>query len=188
MIDLANRKLLGKVKTPRPLAGIATSADGRTVVAVDDEQPTLFLIDSASERVVGTVRFEGVAEAAQIARYSPDNSLIGVTSLKSNTVSLRRADRHQGRQPTDGHGVSRRRVVCCLPGRRVGARHRHSVPPRQDELPGRYGMRVARVFLKVPPETRAETSPLPGQFPEPCHRCQASEMNRANRKFRANTT
>ena len=83
-----NRKLLGKVKTPRPLAGIAISADGRTVVAVDDEQPTLFLIDTASESVVGTVRLEGVAEAAQIARYSPDNSLIGVTSLKSNTVSL----------------------------------------------------------------------------------------------------
>jgi YVTN family beta-propeller protein len=88
MIDLPNRKLLGKVKTPRPLAGIAMSADGRTVVAVDDEQPTLFLIDTASENVVGTVRLEGVAEAAQIARYSPDNSLIGVTSLKSNTVSL----------------------------------------------------------------------------------------------------
>src|SRR5215468_2863710 len=88
IIDLANRKLLGKVETPRPLAGIAISADGRTVVAVDDEQPTLFLIDTASESVVGTVRLEGVAEAAQIARYSPDNSLIGVTSLKSNTVSL----------------------------------------------------------------------------------------------------
>ena len=79
LIDLPNRKLLGKVKTPRPLAGIAISADGRTVVAVDDEEPALFLIDTASESVVGTVRLEGVAEAAQIARYSPDNSLIGVT-------------------------------------------------------------------------------------------------------------
>src|SRR5215472_4060748 len=88
LIDLANRKLLGKVKTPRPLAGIAISADGRTVVAVDDEQPTLLLIDTASESVVGTLRLEGVAEAAQIARYSPDNSLIGVTSQKTNTVSL----------------------------------------------------------------------------------------------------
>ena len=88
IIDLPNRKLLSKVKTPRPLAGIAISADGRTVVAVDDEQPTLFLIDTASESVVGTVRLEGVAEAAQIARYSPNDNLIGVTSQKSNTVSL----------------------------------------------------------------------------------------------------
>jgi YVTN family beta-propeller protein len=88
VIDVLNRKLKSKIKTPRPLAGIAISADGRTLVAVDDEQPTLFLIDSESESVAGNMRLEGVAEAAQIARYSPDNSLIGVTSLKSGTVSL----------------------------------------------------------------------------------------------------
>ena len=40
VIDLRKRQLLGKIKTPRPLAGIAISADGRTVVAVDDAQPT----------------------------------------------------------------------------------------------------------------------------------------------------
>jgi YVTN family beta-propeller protein len=88
VIDLPRRKLLRKIETPRALAGIAISADGRTVVAVDDIEPTLFLIDTASNRVAETVRLEGVAEAAQIARYSPDNSWIGVTSLKSNTVSL----------------------------------------------------------------------------------------------------
>src|SRR6478672_13832205 len=70
IIDLPNRKLLGKVKTPRALAGIAISADGRTVVAVDDEEPTLFLIDTESERVADTVRLQDVPEAAQIARYS----------------------------------------------------------------------------------------------------------------------
>jgi YVTN family beta-propeller protein len=88
VIDLPTRKLTGKIKTPRPLAGIAISADGRTVVAVDDEEPTLFLIDADNQSVAATVRLEGVPEAAQIARYSPDNSLIGVTSLKSDTVSL----------------------------------------------------------------------------------------------------
>jgi YVTN family beta-propeller protein len=88
VIDLPKRKFLRKIKTPRALAGIAISADGRTVVAVDDEQPTLFLIDTESERVAHTVRLEGVPEAAQIARYSPDNSMLGVTSLKSDTVSL----------------------------------------------------------------------------------------------------
>jgi DNA-binding beta-propeller fold protein YncE len=88
VIDLPKRKLLGKITTPRPLAGIAISADGRTVVAVDDIEPTLFLIDTASEQVAHTVRLEGVDEAAQIARYSDDFGLIGVTSLKSGTVSL----------------------------------------------------------------------------------------------------
>jgi YVTN family beta-propeller protein len=88
VIDLRKRKLLGKIKTPRPLAGIAISADGRTVVAVDDGEPALFLIDAQEGRVRDEVRLEGVAKAAQIARYAPDNSLIGVTSLNSNTVSL----------------------------------------------------------------------------------------------------
>jgi len=88
VIDLPRRKLLGKIKTPRPLAGIAISADGRTLVAVDDAEPSLFLIDTADGRVANEVRLEGVPKAAQIARYAPDNSLIGVTSLNSDTVSL----------------------------------------------------------------------------------------------------
>jgi len=87
VIDLPARKLLRKIKTPRALAGIAMSGDGGTVVAVDDEQPALFLIDTASDQIA-EVRLEGVPKAAQIARYSPDNSMIGVTSLNSDTVSL----------------------------------------------------------------------------------------------------
>lgn len=88
VIDLPARKLLGKISTPRALAGITISPDGRTVVVVDDVEPTLFLIDAADEKIDTTVRLEDVPEAAQIARYSPDNSVIAVTSLKSNTVSL----------------------------------------------------------------------------------------------------
>jgi len=88
VIDLAQRKLIGKIKTPRPLAGIAISADGGTVVAVDDAEPKLILIDSAAGKVRDEVVLKDVPKAAQIARYAPDNSLIGVTSLNSNTVSL----------------------------------------------------------------------------------------------------
>jgi YVTN family beta-propeller protein len=88
VIDLPKRRLLGKIKTPRPLAGIAISADGRTVVAVDDAQPTLFLIDTEAGCVRDEVVLKDVPKPAQIARYAPDNSLIGVTSLNSDTVSL----------------------------------------------------------------------------------------------------
>src|SRR6266567_9185998 len=88
VIDLPKRKLLGKIKTPHALAGIAISADGNTVVAVDDEEPALFLIDTTSEQVAHTVRLEGAPKPAQIARYSPANSVIGVTSVQGDTVSL----------------------------------------------------------------------------------------------------
>ncbi len=88
VIDLPRRKLLGKIKTPRPLAGIAISADGATVVAVDDAEPKLILIDTAKGAVREEVVLKDVPKAAQIARYAPDNSLLGVTSLNSNMVSL----------------------------------------------------------------------------------------------------
>jgi DNA-binding beta-propeller fold protein YncE len=88
VIDLPKRKLLGQIKMPRPLAGIAISEDSRTIVAVDDTEPVLFLIDTQSERIRGEVRLNDVSKAAQIARYAPDWSLLGVTSLSSNTVSL----------------------------------------------------------------------------------------------------
>jgi YVTN family beta-propeller protein len=58
------------------------------VIAVDDAEPSLFLIDTASEQVRSEVRLKDVPKAAQIARYAPDWSLLGVTSLNSNTVSL----------------------------------------------------------------------------------------------------
>jgi len=88
VIDLPKRQLVGKIQTPRPLAGIAISADGSTVVAVDDALPTLFLIDTQTRQVRDEIALKDVPKAAQIARYAPDNNLIGVTSLNSDTVSL----------------------------------------------------------------------------------------------------
>ena len=87
VIDVPNRKLLGKIKTPQALAGVAVSGDGKTVVAVSDESPVIFLIDAASEET-RTVPLEGVPKAAQIARYSPDGTLLVVSSLNSNMLSL----------------------------------------------------------------------------------------------------
>ena len=63
VIDLPKRKLLGKIKTPQPLAGITISGDGRTVVVVSDEEPVLFLIDTKSERVTRNRAAQGRAEA-----------------------------------------------------------------------------------------------------------------------------
>jgi len=88
VIDLPRRRLLGKIETPRPLAGIAISADGRTVIAVDDEQPTLFLIDTAAGRMREEVPLRDVPKPAQIARFAPDFGVLAVSSVRSDTVSL----------------------------------------------------------------------------------------------------
>ncbi|HUN42902.1 MAG TPA: surface layer protein [Acetobacteraceae bacterium] len=88
VIDLPRRKLLGKIETPRPLAGITISADGCTVIAVDDDQPTLFLIDTEAGKVRDEVPLQNVPKPAQIARYAPDFGMLAVTSVRSDTVSL----------------------------------------------------------------------------------------------------
>ncbi len=88
VIDVPNRKLLGKIKTPQALAGIAVSGDGKTVVAVSDEQPVVFLIDTKAGSVTREVRLEGAPKPAQIARYSPDDKLVVVSNLNSNMVSF----------------------------------------------------------------------------------------------------
>ena len=87
VIDAPNRKLLGKIKTPQAIAGIAVSDDGSTVAAVSDESPVVYLIDAGTESL-RELPLKGVMKAAQIARYSPDGKLLIVTSLNSDTVSL----------------------------------------------------------------------------------------------------
>jgi len=88
VIDVPNRKLLGKIATREKLAGIAVSGDGKTVIAVSDDSPVVFAIDTAAGKVVRTVPLEGVEKAAQIARYSPNGKLLVVSSLNSNKISI----------------------------------------------------------------------------------------------------
>jgi len=137
VIDLPARKLLGKIATPRPLAGIAISADDRTVVAVDDGEPKLILIDTQAGRVREEIVLEGVPKPAQIARYSPDFAMLAVTSLNSNTVSLidpsfeRQTAIEVGSQPMDMAFRGDELFVACqgdgsvhvidIPGRRAKA-------------------------------------------------------------------
>jgi len=136
VIDLPKRKLLGKIATPRALAGITISPDGRTVIAVDDIEPTLFLIDTSAGKGEATARREGVPEAAQIARYSPDNKVLAVTSLKSNTVSLidpsfrRQAAVKVGDQPMDVAFRGDELFVACQGD---GSVHVVDVPQRRNK-------------------------------------------------------
>ncbi len=88
VIDVPGRKLIGKIETPEPLAGIAVSPDDTTIAAVSDASPRVFLIDRFSPGDLRAMPLEGVAKPAQIARYSPDGELLVVSSLNSDTLSL----------------------------------------------------------------------------------------------------
>jgi DNA-binding beta-propeller fold protein YncE len=119
VIDLRERNLLRLVDTPHPLAGLAISPDGKILVAVDDQEPALFLIDTSTFAIVRTVRLENVPEPAQIARYSPDGQVLLITSLRSATATLMDASfAHQttlavGKQPMDAAFHDGSLLVAC---------------------------------------------------------------------------
>lgn len=107
VIDLQARKLLGQIKTPHALGGLAVSADSKTVIAVDDEAPALFLIDAELGEVSESLPLEGLEEPAQIARYSPDFNVLALTSMAGDRALLIDSEFQSqtaiptGRQPMD---------------------------------------------------------------------------------------
>lgn len=88
VIDLPGRKLLGKIKTPHALAGITITADGKTVIVVDDEEPALFLIDTAKGEVARTIPLANNPKPAQIARFRPDYKVLAVSSVAGDMVTI----------------------------------------------------------------------------------------------------
>ena len=88
VIDLPARKLLGKIKTPEALAGITIADDNRTIVVVSDESPSIFLIDAESGQVTRTIPLEGAPKPAQIARYSPDYSVLAISAVGGDSLTL----------------------------------------------------------------------------------------------------
>jgi DNA-binding beta-propeller fold protein YncE len=108
VIDLGARKLIKHIAMPHPLAGIAVSPDGKLLVATDDEEPVIYLIDAATLEIARSVRLDGVPEPGQIVRFSPDGAVVLVTSMRSGTATLidptftRQTTLRVGKQPMDG--------------------------------------------------------------------------------------
>lgn len=72
VIDLAARKQIGTIAMPRGTQGIAASPDGTRVIAMDLAEPTLAVVDTATDRVLERVRLADATEPAYKAYYSPD--------------------------------------------------------------------------------------------------------------------
>jgi DNA-binding beta-propeller fold protein YncE len=136
VIDLPNRKLLGKIRTPQAIAGIGISGDGKTVIAVSDEEPVIFMIDTAAGAVTREMKLEGAEKAAQIVRYSPDDRLIVVSNLNSHILHIIDAKSgaqspvQVGQQPMDFAFRGDEIFVCCQGD---GSMHVIDVPSRKNK-------------------------------------------------------
>ena len=81
VIDLKARKMIGRIPAPNGIQGIAESPDGKRVVASDLAEPTLLVIDTATDSVIDRVAVQGMTRGSFKPRYTPDGSKILVCSI-----------------------------------------------------------------------------------------------------------
>ncbi len=81
VIDLKTRKMIGRIPAPNGIQGIAESPDGKRVVASDLVEPTLLVIDTATDSVIDRVAVQGMTRGSFKPRYTPDGSKILVCSI-----------------------------------------------------------------------------------------------------------
>ena len=161
VIDLPNRKLLGKIKTPQALAGIAVSNDGRTVVAVSDEAAG-GIPDRHRGRTRLPARYGSKAcrrrRRSRAIRRTANSS--SSQSLNSNMISFIDASSGAqaavgvGSQPMDFAFRGDELFVGCQGD---GSMHVIDIPNRraQTELPGRHGLRIGGLSRACGTGTRA---------------------------------
>jgi DNA-binding beta-propeller fold protein YncE len=95
VIDLKSRKIIGRVPAPNGTEGIVASPDGKRIAVVDHVEPSLILIDTASDTVVDRISLEGNSRGAFKPRYTPDGSKLVVCNLSERLVNvLNTADLH----------------------------------------------------------------------------------------------
>ncbi|HEX4594497.1 MAG TPA: hypothetical protein VH157_09485 [Bryobacteraceae bacterium] len=81
VIDLKARKMIGRIPAPNGIQGIAESPDGKRVVASDLAEPTLLVIDTATDKVIDRVAIQETTRGSFKPRYTPDGSRILVCSI-----------------------------------------------------------------------------------------------------------
>ncbi|HTA66925.1 MAG TPA: YncE family protein [Bryobacteraceae bacterium] len=81
VIDLKARKMTGRIPAPNGIQGIAESPDGKRVVASDLAEPTLLVIDTATDSVIDRVAIQGMTRGSFKPRYTPDGSKILICSI-----------------------------------------------------------------------------------------------------------
>ena len=104
ILDLNARTLTKKLSLPGELDGLGISPDGSVVLAVDAEEPKLYVVKTSEDVLHSTVQLEHHRKAAQIVRYSPDGRFIVVTShdeaigtvLRSNLTDQRKIRLEKG--------------------------------------------------------------------------------------------
>jgi DNA-binding beta-propeller fold protein YncE len=95
VFDLRRGRFPATLALPRGREGVAVSPDGKYVVAADNAKgDVLYLIETASDRIVERVALEGVPPShprrsrLMRPRFSPDGRFVTLTNYASGTVHI----------------------------------------------------------------------------------------------------
>lgn len=88
VIDLKTRKVINRVPAPNGTQGIVASPDGKRVVVADYGEPSILMIDTATDKVVDKVALQGNPKPAFKPRYSPDGKTLLVCNMTESLVNI----------------------------------------------------------------------------------------------------
>ena len=94
VIDLKARKMIGRVPAPNGTEGIASSPDGKHVLVIDDRDPVILVIDTATDSVVDKVPLEENPRGAYVIRYTPDGTKVLACAMNGNINELDASNLH----------------------------------------------------------------------------------------------
>lgn len=94
VIDVRQRKMIGKVPMPNGTQGIVASPDGTKVLAADNSEPYLAVISPATDSVIDRIRITGAERGIYKVFYSPDGSLVLTLTNDGQMNILNGSDLH----------------------------------------------------------------------------------------------
>ncbi len=94
-VDLAQRKLVDRIKLPQVVEGLAISPDGGTLYTCAQGAAEFYVIDAHTHALLRTVPIEGANAAKKQmrrVRVSPDNKFVVVSSNQDHHAAIYEAD------------------------------------------------------------------------------------------------
>ena len=100
VIDLKTHKMTGKIPVPGGTQGIAVSPDGKRVVVMASAEPTVLVIDPATDTIVDRITLANQKGGGYKVYYSPDGKYLLTMNLGSSGINIFDAANLHGAQHT----------------------------------------------------------------------------------------
>ncbi len=98
VIDLKQRKIVGRIPVPGGTEGIAASPDGKRIVVMAHAEPTMVVIDPATDVVTDRIAIKDQGRGAYKVYYSPDGTKVLTMNLGARLMNVFDAANLKGEQ------------------------------------------------------------------------------------------